>query len=198
MKSITYVPAGGWSRRGRDHPRKHHVRSQGLEQARTDPGHAVEPRQTAKQTVLLTPSDDALRERRSDPRQPRDLRHVGAVEVDPFTGEERARQPGSGAGGGAQRGVAVRGCVDRDEPHVARRGGGGRRQRIADPGTRQGQQRKQESGSTVCLFATSGGSSFRILGSTSKRDRSTAGMRYWRASILEISVSSTKPSLTRL
>src|SRR3989442_739253 len=146
LNRLTYVPTGGWSRRGRDHPRKHHVRSQGLEQARTDPGHAVEPRQTAKQTVLLTPSDDALRERRSDPRQPRDLRHVGAVEVDPFTGEERARQPGSGAGGGAQRGVAVRGCVDGDEPHVARRGGGGRRQRIADPGTRQGQQRKQESG----------------------------------------------------
>src|SRR5213593_3790771 len=126
MNRLTYVPTGGWSRRGRDHPRKHHVRSQGLEQARTDPGHAVEPRQTAKQTVLLTPSDDALRERRSE-----------------------ARQPGSGAGGGAQRGVAVRGCVDGDEPHVARRGGGGRRQRIADPGTRQGQQRKQESGTAV-------------------------------------------------
>ncbi len=47
------------------------------------------------------------------------------------------------------------------------------------------------SGSTVCFVATSGGSSFRILGSTSKRERSTAGMRYCRASILEISVSST-------
>src|SRR2546425_4191111 len=154
MNRVTYVPTGGWSRRGRDHPRKHHVRSQGLEQARTGPGHAVEPRQTAKQTVLLTPSDDALRERRSDPRQPRDLRHVGAVEVDPLTGEERARQPGSGAGGGAQRGVAMRGCVDGDEPHVARRGGGGRRQRIADPGTRQGQQRKQESGTAVVHVRT--------------------------------------------
>src|SRR2546426_3767425 len=118
MNSITYEPTGGWSRRGRDHPRKHHVGSQRLEQPGADSGHAVEPRETAKQTVLLTPSDDALRERRSDPRQPRDLRHVGAVEVDPLTGEERARQPGSGAGGGAQRGVAMRGCVDGDEPHV--------------------------------------------------------------------------------
>src|SRR2546422_3455340 len=34
MNRLTYVPTGGWSRRGRDHPRKHHVRSQGLEQAR--------------------------------------------------------------------------------------------------------------------------------------------------------------------
>src|SRR5256885_1899931 len=87
MNRLTYVPTGGWSRRGRDHPRKHHVRSQGLEQARTDPGHAVEPRQTAKQTVPLTPSDDALRERRSDPRQPRDLRHVGAVRSEEHTSE---------------------------------------------------------------------------------------------------------------
>src|SRR2546428_7905564 len=149
LNRLTYVPTGGWSRRGRDHPRNHHVRSQGLEQARTDPGHAVEPRQTAKQTVLLTPSDDALRERRSDPRQPRDLRHVGAVEVDPLTGEERARQPGSGAGGGAQRGVAMRGCVDGDEPHVARRGGGGPRQRVAGPGTPQGPAPQQEGGTAV-------------------------------------------------
>src|SRR5437870_1669271 len=46
-------------------------------------------------------------------------------------------------------GWSRRGCVDGDEPHVARRGGGGRRQRIADPGTRQGQQRKQERGTAV-------------------------------------------------
>src|SRR2546430_5728226 len=32
-------------------------------------------------------------------------------------------------------------------------------------------------GRTVCLMATSGGSSLMILASTSKRDRSTAGMR---------------------
>src|SRR3989442_13757615 len=124
MNSITYEPTGGWSRRGRDHPRKHHVGSQRLEQPGADSGHAVEPRETAKQTVLLTPSDDALRERRSDPRQPRDLRHVAAVEVDPLTGEERARQPASAAGGGRPPGVAMRGGAGADKPTVPRRATG--------------------------------------------------------------------------
>ena len=52
------------------------------------------------------------------------------------------------------------------------------------------------SGSTVCLTATSAGTSFTMRSSTSKRERSTAGIRYWRASILVISVSSTNPSFT--
>ena len=42
-----------------------------------------------------------------------------------------------------------------------------------------------------------GGTSLRILGSTSKRERSTAGMRYCRARILVISSSGTSPSFTR-
>ena len=52
------------------------------------------------------------------------------------------------------------------------------------------------SGSTTCLVARSEGISLRILGSTSKRDRSTAGIRYCRARILVISSSGTSPSLT--
>ncbi len=54
------------------------------------------------------------------------------------------------------------------------------------------------SGSTLCFTATSGGISLMILGSTSNRARSTAGTRYWRASILVISTSCTSPSFTKV
>ena len=53
------------------------------------------------------------------------------------------------------------------------------------------------SGRTRCFSAISAGIILTIFGSTSKRERSTAGIRYWRASILVISVSWTKPSFTR-
>ena len=43
-------------------------------------------------------------------------------------------------------------------------------------------------------MAMSAGISLTIRGSTSKRERSTAGIRYCRASILVISSSGTKPS----
>src|SRR5690348_301652 len=74
---------GGWRWcKSRYDPRKHHVSSDCLEEFRTDTRDAVEARKPAERAVLLAPRDDALRERRADPRQPRDLRHVGAVEVD--------------------------------------------------------------------------------------------------------------------
>ena len=53
------------------------------------------------------------------------------------------------------------------------------------------------SGSTTPFVAMSAGTSLRILGSTSNRDRSTAGIRYWRARTLVISSSGTSPSFTR-
>src|SRR5439155_1323013 len=70
-------------------PRKHDVGSERLKQLRTHPRHTVEPRQPAERTVLLAPRDDPLRERGPDSRETRDLRHVGAVEVDALTGEQR-------------------------------------------------------------------------------------------------------------
>src|SRR5207247_201972 len=83
---------GSTSKRGSDAPRKHHVRPQGFEQVRAHPGHAVQARQGAKRAVLLTPGDDALCQGGPDARQPRDLRHVGAIDIDPLPREEWARQ----------------------------------------------------------------------------------------------------------
>src|SRR6267378_4092539 len=53
-------------------------------------------------------------------------------------------------------------------------------------------------GSTVCLVAMSGGMSFRIFASTSNRDRSTAGMRYCRASIFLSCSWVIRPSRNRI
>src|SRR5439155_20519202 len=104
-------------------PRKHDVGSERLKQLRTHPRHTVEPRQPAERTVLLAPRDDPLRERGPDSRETRDLRHVGAVEVDALTGEQRPRQPGGGPGRG---GEPSRRRVYGHQPHVAgRRGRGG-------------------------------------------------------------------------
>src|SRR4029077_837723 len=83
----------------RHHPRKHDVGSERLEEFRTDTRDAVESRKPAKGTVLLAPGDDALRERRTDSGEARDLRHVGSVEVDALPWQERAREPGGGSGG---------------------------------------------------------------------------------------------------
>jgi len=78
--------------------------------------------------MLITPIDDPLCESGPDSWQARDLRHVGAVEVDPLPREERSREPRGGPGGGAEPTGGRR--IHGDEPHVARRGGlgGGERQ----------------------------------------------------------------------
>src|SRR5439155_17135723 len=127
-------------------PRKHDVGSERLKQLRTHPRDTVEPRQPAERTVLLPPRDDPLRERGPDSRETRDLRHVGAVEVDALTGEQRPRQPGGGPGGG---GEPSRRRVYGHQPHVAgRRGrGGGEGQTHTRAGERE--QGEQQRGATV-------------------------------------------------
>jgi len=51
------------------------------------PGTLSKPLEAAKRAVLRAPRDDALRQRRPDTRQSRDLRHVGVVQINFLTGE---------------------------------------------------------------------------------------------------------------
>ena len=133
-------------RSGHD-PRKHHVRSQALEQLGSHSRHTVEPRQPAERTMLLAPSDDSLSEGGPDSREPCDLRHVGAVEVDAFTGQERSREPGGLPRGGGEpsRGRRIHG----HESHVAGRRGlrGGERQSRAR--AREGEKGEQQRSAAV-------------------------------------------------
>src|SRR2546422_5665089 len=64
-----------------------------------------------RSTVRRTPRDDPLRQRRTDARQPRDLDHVRAIEIDALAGEQRAREPLRLTRRLAQRGTRSR--VDR-------------------------------------------------------------------------------------
>src|SRR5690349_4736416 len=159
---------GGWWRlmQLRQHPRKHDVGSERLEEFRTDTRHAVEARKPTERAVLLAPRDDALRERRADPRQPRDLRHVGAVEVDALARQERAREPRGAAGGGPEPAGGRR--VDRDEPHITRRGYRGWREREPHAGAGKRERCEQEGSTAV------------IHGSEDRRSRSSLRTRFFR------------------
>src|SRR5690242_971329 len=141
--------SGGWERCGdsRQDPRKHDVGSQRFDQFWTDPRHAVEPRHATERPMLLAPRDDALRERGTDPGQACDLGHVGAIEIHALAGEERAREPRSGARSGAQGARGRR--VDAHELHVAGRGGPRGRQREAHASAGEGEEREQEGGTAV-------------------------------------------------
>src|SRR6266705_3131707 len=83
LKHLKYFPGTGGSRLCDKRP-------DCVQQFRTNSRHAVEPLETPERAVLGAPSDDALRERRSDARQTRDLRHVGPVQIDSLAGRERA------------------------------------------------------------------------------------------------------------
>ena len=97
--------------------------------------------------MLLTPADDPLSEGWPDSWEARDLRHVGAVEVDPLTGEERSREPGGVPGRGAEPtgGWRVRG----DELHVARRGGLGGGERQSHSRACEREEGEQQGGAAV-------------------------------------------------
>jgi len=56
--------------------------------------------------MLRAPGDDSLRQGRSDPRQPCDLAHVGAVHIDALTGKERTRELSGAARSLTQGGAA--------------------------------------------------------------------------------------------
>src|SRR5207237_5492076 len=106
-----------------------------------------EPRQPSERAVLLAPRDDALGEGRPDPRQPRDLRHVGAVEVDPFAGEERACEPG---GRTRRRAQAAGGrSVAADGADVSGRGRRGRRERTTYARASEGEEGGEEGGCAI-------------------------------------------------
>src|SRR5882724_5258641 len=102
--------------------------------------------------MLIAPIDDPLRECGPDSRQARDLRHVGAIEVDPLTGEERSREPGSVPGGGAEPTGGRR--VDGDELHVARRGGPGGGERQSHTRARECEEGEQEGGFAIVHAST--------------------------------------------
>src|SRR6266702_2321520 len=111
---------------------------------------------TGVQTCALPISrDDALREGGPDSREPRDLRHVGAVEVDALTGQERSREPG---GLPRDRGEPARGRrIHGHKSHVAGRRGlrGGERQ--SHTRAREGEEGEQEGGFPIihgCTLTT--------------------------------------------
>jgi len=128
-------------------PRKLHVRAQRFDEPRADAGHAVKTGETAKRAVLVSPRDDPLRQRGADAGQSRDLRHVGAIEVDALAREQRAGEARGRAGGFPQPAGWRR--VDRGELHVARRCGGRGSERIADPGAGQREAGEEQCGVTV-------------------------------------------------
>ena len=102
--------------------------------------------------MLLTPRDDPLRERGADTGETCDLRHVGAVEVDALTRQERSREPGGFPRGGGEpaRGRRIHG----HESHVAgrRRFGGGERQ--SHTRAREGEEGEQEGGFAIIHVLT--------------------------------------------
>src|SRR5207248_8351785 len=113
--------------------------SERLDQLRAHAGDAVEPRKPAEQTVLLAPRDDALGEGGTDAWQACDLRHVGAVEVDPLAREERACQAGGRARRRAQAARTGGRCVASDQANVARCRRGGGRERKTNARTGKGE-----------------------------------------------------------
>src|SRR6266550_4853274 len=137
---------GGYCK-SRHHPRKHDVGSERFDQLRAHARYAVEPRQAAEGTMLVAPADDPLCKGRADSRETRDLRHVGAVEVDPLTGQKRPRQPG----GVARRGGEPSGgrCIHRHELHVTGRRGFGRRERQSHARAGEREEGEQEGGFAI-------------------------------------------------
>jgi len=133
-------------RSGHD-PRKHHVRSQALQQLGSHSRHTVEPRQAAERTMLLAPRDDSLGEGRPDSGETRDFRHVGAIEVDALAGKERSREPGGLPRGGGEPsgGRSIHG----HESHVAGRRGLGGSERQSHTRAGEGEQGEQEGGAAV-------------------------------------------------
>jgi hypothetical protein len=97
--------------------------------------------------MLLAPGDDPLGEGGPNAWEARDLRHVGAVEVDPLPGEQRSREPGRVPGGGAE--PTGRRRVHGDELHVARRGGLGGGERQSHTGTGKSEEGQQERRSAI-------------------------------------------------
>lgn len=82
--------------------------------------------------MLGAPGYDPLRQRRADARQTCDLAHVGAIQIDPLTGEQRTGELGGAAGGLAQSG-ATRGSRGL-ELDVAGGGSGSGREDETNPG----------------------------------------------------------------
>jgi len=119
----------------------------GIQQVRPDSRDAVEPLQAPERAVLAAPIHDALREGGSHAWQPRDLRHVGAVEIDALTGGKRPGELSGATSGFAQVGTGRprRGL----ELDVAGSRLGRRREKEADAGTGQREAGKEQRGATI-------------------------------------------------
>ena len=102
--------------------------------------------------MLVAPVDDPLREGGPDAWETRDLRHVGAVEVDALTGEERPGEAGGVPRGGAEPTGGRR--VHGHEPHVARRRGRGGGERQPYTRAREREQGEQEGGFAIIHAST--------------------------------------------
>src|SRR6266487_1420606 len=147
LKNLKYFPDPDRSRRSRWHTCKNDMPADGVEQMWADARDAVEPFQAPERPVLGTPIRDALRQRRPHARQTRDLRHVGAVEIDPLAGSEGTSELRGAARRLAQVGPAGRG--GRLELNVAgRRIGRGRKEKT-HAGTGEGQRGEKESGAAI-------------------------------------------------
>ena len=97
--------------------------------------------------MLGTPGDDSLRQRGANARQACDLAHVGAIDVDFLTRQER-----TGELRGATRGLAQAGTGGRSrglELDVARGCSGRRGQDETNAGTGQCEGGEEESGATI-------------------------------------------------